>query len=164
MSFHVLLANVEKFSFVNSAACTYAKVKRADEARLAGSWRGQGIRGPCRAQDCVSSWEISWLGGTTRGETYRFKQQEDSGGACTGARNDHVSSAIAGYLGLTGVQLRRDICAVEAAELNICSWDSMNVSAGPPPPALSLSTSVGRQNRSCILQLHCPSVCDWPVY
>ena len=38
----------------------------------------------------------------------------------------------------------------------------MNVSAGPP--ALSLSTSVGRQNRACILQLHCPSVCDWPVY
>jgi len=81
-------------------------------------------------------------------------------------------ATLGSFYRLTGVQLQRDIRAVEAhtfwefvkrrSLFNICSWDSMNVSAGPP--ALSLSTSVGRQNRACILQLHCPSVCDWPVY
>ena len=140
MSFHVLLANVEKFSFVNSAAYTYAKVKRPGRRGKAG-----GKLERSRNQRSVSSTRLCLLLGNflARRDNERRNisvQTTRRFGWCVhGARNDHVSSAIAGYLGLTGVQLRRDICAVEAAELNICSWDSMNVSA------VGWSTSTGAE-------------------
>jgi hypothetical protein len=98
----------------------------------------------------VSSWKTSWLGGRqgeTSVQTTRFMVVHAPG---------HVPS-------LSSQSFCTNICreSVEAAEFNICSWSSMNVSAGPP--VLSLTTSVGRKNLSCILQLHCLSVCDWPV-
>ena len=88
MSFHVLLANDEKFSFVNFHPPVHTQKLRGQTRqgwREAGEVKESEVRVKHKTHKTVSPLG-KFLGSAGQREAkHRFKQQ-DSGGACTGAR------------------------------------------------------------------------------